>query len=552
MPTANPRHPDFPIPGGPVRRAKSWRAEGLLRLMENVLAVGEAPEKLIVYAALGKAARSWPAHDAIERTLLEMDEDQTLIIQSGKPVGLLKTSASAPMVIMANCNIVGQWAKPEVFYDLERRGLICWGGLTAGAWQYIGSQGVIQGTYEIFMRIAERRFGGSLKGRFILTAGLGGMGGAQPLAGRMAGAAILCVDIDPARAEMRKAIGFLDEIAPDLDSALAMIDKAKAEGRALSVGLIGNAAEIYPEIAARGIVPDIVTDQTSAHDLVYGYVPLGYDLDRVRRVRDQNPDELIEAGRESIAQHVRAMLDFQKHGAEVFDNGNLIRTQAKLGGVENAFNIPIFTEAYLRPLFARAIGPFRWMALSGDPDDIRKVDDLVLQMFPDNQIVTNWIRLARENVPFEGLPARIAWLGHGERTALARAVNKMVADGELAGPVAFSRDHLDAGAMAHPNIMTENMRDGSDAIADWPLLDAMTLCASGADLVAVHSGGGGYAGYMTSAGVTVIADGTEAADTRLDRSLTNDTSLGVIRYADAGYPDALEEVEAKQIGHIRT
>ena len=552
MPTANPRHPDFPIPGGPVRRAKSWRAEGLLRLMENVLAVGEAPEKLIVYAALGKAARSWPAHDAIERTLLEMDEEQTLIIQSGKPVGLLKTSASAPMVIMANCNIVGQWAKPEVFYDLERRGLICWGGLTAGAWQYIGSQGVIQGTYEIFMRIAERRFGGSLKGRFILTAGLGGMGGAQPLAGRMAGAAILCVDIDPARAEMRKAIGFLDEIAPDLDSALAMIDKAKVEGRALSVGLIGNAAEIYPEIAARGIVPDIVTDQTSAHDLVYGYVPVGYDLDRVRRLRDQNPVELIEAGRESIAQHVRAMLDFQKHGAEVFDNGNLIRTQAKLGGVENAFNIPIFTEAYLRPLFARAIGPFRWMALSGDPDDIHKIDDLVLQMFPDNQIVTNWIRLARENVPFEGLPARIAWLGHGERTALARAVNKMVADGELAGPVAFSRDHLDAGAMAHPNIMTENMRDGSDAIADWPLLDAMTLCASGADLVAVHSGGGGYAGYMTSAGVTVIADGTEAADTRLDRSLTNDTSLGVIRYADAGYPDALEEVEATQIGHIRT
>ncbi len=551
MPSPNPRHPDFPIPGGPERRAKSWRAEGLLRLMENVLAVGEAPEKLIVYAALGKAARSWPAHDAITRTLREMDEDQTLIIQSGKPVGLLKTSAAAPMVIMANCNIVGQWAKPEVFYDLERRGLIAWGGLTAGAWQYIGSQGVIQGTYEIFMRIAERRFGGSLKGRFILTAGLGGMGGAQPLAGRMAGAAILCVDIDPARAEMRKAIGFLDEIAPDLDSALAMIDTAKAEGRALSVGLIGNAAEIYPEIAARGIVPDIVTDQTSAHDLVYGYVPVGYDLDRVRRLRDQNPDELIEAGRTSIASHVRAMLDFQKHGAEVFDNGNLIRTQAQQGGVENAFNIPIFTEAYLRPLFARAIGPFRWMALSGDPDDIRKIDDLVLRMFPDNQIVTNWIRLARENIPFEGLPARIAWLGHGERTALARAVNKMVADGELAGPVAFSRDHLDAGAMAHPNIMTENMRDGSDAIADWPLLDAMTLCASGADLVAVHSGGGGYAGYMTSAGVTVIADGTEAADTRLDRALTNDTSLGVIRYADAGYPEALDEARQKQVGHIQ-
>ncbi|MFD1881884.1 urocanate hydratase [Paracoccus pacificus] len=550
MPSPNPRHPDFPIPGGPERRAKSWRAEGLLRLLENVLAVGEAPEKLIVYAALGKAARNWPAHDAIVQTLLDMDEDQTLIIQSGKPVGLLKTSAAAPMVIMANCNIVGQWAKADVFYDLERKDLICWGGLTAGAWQYIGSQGVIQGTYEIFMRIAERRFGGSLKGRFILTAGLGGMGGAQPLAGRMAGAAILCVDIDPKRAEMRKQIGFLDEIAPDLDSALAMIEAAKSEGRALSVGLIGNAAEIYPEIAARGIVPDIVTDQTSAHDLVYGYVPAGYDLDRVRRLRDQNPDELIEAGRASIASHVRAMLEFQKRGAEVFDNGNLIRTQAQQGGVENAFDIPIFTEAYLRPLFARAIGPFRWMALSGDPDDIRKIDDLVLRMFPDNRIVTNWIRLARENVPFEGLPARIAWLGHGERTALARAVNGMVADGDLAGPVAFSRDHLDAGAMAHPNIMTENMRDGSDAIADWPLIDAMTLCASGADLVAVHSGGGGYAGYMTSAGVTVVADGTPAADTRLDRALTNDTALGVIRYADAGYPEAIDEADRKQVGHI--
>ncbi|MFD1796331.1 urocanate hydratase [Paracoccus aurantiacus] len=551
MPKPNPRHPDFPIPGGPEKRAKSWRAEGLLRLMENVLAVGEAPDKLIVYAALGKAARSWPAHDAIVRTLSEMDEDQTLIIQSGKPVGLLKTSAAAPMVIMANCNIVGQWAKAEVFYDLERKGLICWGGLTAGAWQYIGSQGVIQGTYEIFMRIAERRFNGSLKGRFILTAGLGGMGGAQPLAGRMAGAAILCIDIDPKRAEMRKEIGFLDEIAPDLDTALKMIEEAKAEGRATSIALIGNAAEIYPEIAARGIVPDIVTDQTSAHDLVYGYVPAGYDLDRVRRLRDQNPDELIEGGRKSIARHVAAMLEFQQKGAEVFDNGNLIRTQAKQGGIENAFDIPIFTEAYLRPLFARAIGPFRWMALSGEADDIAKIDDLVLQMFPDNKIVTNWIKLARENVPFEGLPARIAWLGHGERTALARAVNKMVADGTLAGPVAFSRDHLDAGAMAHPNIMTENMRDGSDAIADWPLLDAMTLCASGADLVAVHSGGGGYAGYMTSAGVTVIADGTDEADARLDHALTNDTSLGVIRYADAGYEDALDEAAKKQIGHIR-
>ena len=490
MPSPNPRNPDFPIPGGNDLRAADWRSEGLLRLMENVLAVGEAPEKLIVYAALGKAARNWPAHAAIVRTLSDLQEDETLIIQSGKPVARLKIGPAAPKVIMANCNIVGQWAKAEIFYDLERKGLICWGGLTAGAWQYIGSQGVIQGTYEIFMRIAERRFAGSLKGRFILTAGMGGMGGAQPLAGRLAGAAILCVDVDAERVAMRQEIGFLDEIAEGLDDALARIAAAQAEGRALSVGLVGNAAEIFPEIAARGITPDIVTDQTAAHDLVFGYVPAGYDLDRVRRLRDQNPDELIAAGRESIVRHVTAMLEFQKRGAEVFDNGNLIRTHARDGGVENAFDIPIFTEAYLRPLFARAIGPFRWMALSGEASDIARIDDLVLELFPQNTIVTNWIRLAREHVPFEGLPARIAWLGHGERTELARAVNRMVADGTLAGPVAFSRDHLDAGGMAHPNIMTENMRDGSDAVADWPLLDAMALCASGADLVAVHSGGG--------------------------------------------------------------
>ncbi|KRA55825.1 urocanate hydratase [Devosia sp. Root635] len=551
MPTPNPRHPNFPIPGGPELRAKGWRQEALLRLLENVLSVGENPDDLIVYAALGKAARNWAAHKGIVETLLRMDEDQTLVIQSGKPIGLLKTHAKAPLVIMANCNIVGQWAKAEVFYELEKQGLICWGGLTAGAWQYIGSQGVIQGTYEIFMRIAENRFGGSLAGRFILTAGLGGMGGAQPLAGRMAGAAILCVDIDAERARKRKEIGYLEEIAPDLDTALDMIERAVAEKRATSVGLVGNAAEIYPEIAKRGIVPDIVTDQTSAHDLVYGYVPKGVSLDEVKRLRVEGPGQLMAASQASIADHVRAMLAFQQAGSEVFDNGNLIRTQAKAGGVENAFDIKIFTEAYLRPLFARAIGPFRWMALSGDPEDISKIDDKLLEMFPDNRIVTNWIALARKHVPFEGLPARIAWLGHGERTALARAVNAMVADGTLAGPVAFSRDHLDAGAMAHPNIMTERMRDGSDAIADWPILDAMLLCSSMADLVVVHSGGGGYAGYMTSAGVTVVADGTFEGDERLAHALTNDTALGVMRYADAGYDESFEEIAEKGIGHIK-
>lgn len=550
MPTPNPRHPNFPIPGGPELRARGWRQEALLRLLENVLSVGENPDELVVYAALGKAARNWASHRAIVATLLRMDEDQTLIIQSGKPIGLLKTHSKAPLVIMANCNIVGQWAKAEVFYELERKGLICWGGLTAGAWQYIGSQGVVQGTYEIFMRIAENRFGGTLAGRFILTAGLGGMGGAQPLAGRMAGAAILCIDIDGERARKRQAIGYLEEIAPNLDTALERIAEAVRDKRATSIGLVGNAAEIYPEIVRRGIVPDIVTDQTSAHDLVYGYVPKGMSLEEVRRLRIEGSAQLMTASRASIVDHVRAMLAFQAAGAEVFDNGNLIRTQAKAGGVENAFDIKIFTEAYLRPLFARAIGPFRWMALSGDPEDIRKIDDKLLELFPDNQIVTNWITLARQHIPFEGLPARIAWLGHGERTALALAVNDMVADGTLAGPVAFSRDHLDAGAMAHPNIMTENMKDGSDAIADWPLLDAMLLCSSMADLVVVHSGGGGYAGYMTSAGVTVVADGTKAGAERLGHALTNDTALGVMRYADAGYEASYEEIAAKDIGHI--
>ena len=550
MPTENPRHPRFPIPGGNEVRARGWRQEALLRLLENVLSVGEDPDNLVVYAALGKAARNWASHDAIVHALKTMDEDHTLIIQSGKPIGLVKTHAKAPLVIMANCNIVGQWAKAEVFYELERKGLICWGGLTAGAWQYIGSQGVIQGTYEIFMRIAENRFDGDLAGRFILTAGLGGMGGAQPLAGRMAGAAILCVDIDPERAAKRKEIGYLEEIAPDLDTALEMIDAAVKDKRATSIGLVGNAAEIYPEIARRGITPDIVTDQTSAHDLVYGYVPHTYSLTQVREMRQSNPAALMAASRASIVDHVTAMLGFQKRGAEVFDNGNLIRTHAKDGGVENAFDIPIFTEAYLRPLFARAIGPFRWMAQSGDPEDIRKIDDRLLQMFPDNRIVTNWIQLARRHVPFEGLPSRIAWLGHGERTELALAVNDMVQKGELAAPVTFSRDHLDAGAMAHPNIMTERMKDGSDAIADWPILDAMLLCSSMADLVVVHSGGGGYAGYMTSAGVTVVADGTEAGAERLSHALTNDTALGVMRYADAGYEESHDEIAHRAIGYI--
>ena len=544
----NQRH--FGVTGGSTLRCKGWRQEGLLRLLENVLAVGEDPANLVVYAALGKAARNWPSYERIVDTLKTMDECDTLVVQSGKPIGLLRTHAGAPIVVMANCNMVGQWAKAENFYDLEKKGLICWGGLTAGDWQYIGSQGVIQGTYEIFACIAERHFGGSLAGRLVLTAGLGGMGGAQPLAARMAGAAILCVEVDATRIARRLENRYLDVRAPNLDAALAMLREAQAAGRSLSVGLCANAADVYPELHARGIVPDVVTDQTSAHDLLYGYIPAGFTLDEVRALRESDPARLMAASTASIVIHVGAMLAFQKSGAVVFDNGNLIRTQAKSGGVANAFDIPIFTEAFLRPMFCRAIGPFRWIALSNDPADIATIDDYLLQHFSGNRTITNWIRLAREHIKFEGLPARIAWMGHGERTELALAVNRMVADGSLSAPVAFTRDHLDAGAMAHPNIMTENMRDGSDAIADWPLLNAMITCSSQADLVAIHSGGGGYSGYMTSAGVTLVADGTPQAAQRLKLTLDNDTSLGIMRYADAGYADAIDESGRKHLNYF--
>ncbi|MBV0841612.1 urocanate hydratase [Serratia liquefaciens] len=540
----------FKVTSGTELRCLGWRQEALLRLLENVLAVGENPDELVVYAALGRAARDWPSHDAIVHALKTMREDQTLLVQSGKPIGVLQTHANAPLVIMANCNMVGQWAKAENFYRWEKENLICWGGLTAGDWQYIGSQGVIQGTYEIFSRIAERHFANDLRGRFILTAGLGGMGGAQPLAGTLANAAILTVEVNQASIDKRLKNGFLQHQAKDLDQALAMIAVAQQRKEALSVGLLGNAAEVYPAILSRGVVPDIVTDQTAAHDLVYGYVPAGYSLEQVAAQREADINALMDASRRSIVQHVEAMIGFMDRGAVVFDNGNLIRTHAHQGGVARAFEIPIFTEAFLRPLFCRAIGPFRWIALSNDSNDIRVIDDYLLQRFADNRIVSNWITLARQHVPFEGLPARIAWLGHGERTELALEVNRMVADGRLSGPIAFTRDHLDAGAMAHPNIMTEKMKDGSDAIADWPLLNALVNCASMADLVAIHSGGGGYSGYMTSSGVTTIADGSAAAEQRLQLSMTNDTSTGVMRYADAGYQESLDEIAEKSLPYI--
>jgi len=537
---------------GSELRCKGWRQEALLRMLENVLENGENQKELTVYAALAKAARNWDSYHAIVDTLKNLEDNETLVIQSGKPIGIMRTHKYAPIVVMANCNMVGKWATSDNFYRYQEQGLLVWGGLTAAAWQYIGSQGVIQGTYEIFQSIARMHFGGNLAGRFILTAGLGGMGGAQPLAGTMAGAAILCVEVSEARIDKRMEVGYLQRKTENLDEALSWIGEAVAAKEAISVGLLGNAADIFPELVRRGVQPDIVTDQTSAHDLLYGYIPAGYSHEDAAFVRKSDPGRLRADAGASIAQEVRAMLEFQRRGAVVFDNGNNIRTQAAEYGVPDAFDIVVFTEGFLRPLFARAIGPFRWVALSGNVEDIRKIDDYILEQFKDNEIAVNWIRLANKHVPVEGLPARIGWFGHGDRTKLALAVNDMVAEGFLSGPVAFSRDHLDAGSMAHPNIMTENMKDGSDAIADWPLLNAMLNCSSMADLVAIHSGGGGYSGYMTSAGVTLVADGTEDAALRLKTTLDNDTGLGVLRYADAGYEESLDEVGQKGIRRIDT
>lgn len=532
---------------GTKLRCKGWRQEALLRLLENVLENGERPEDLIVYASLAKAARDWDSFHKTVEALKNLEEDHTLVIQSGKPIGVMRTHSKAPIVLMATCNLVGRWATSDNFYQLRDQGLIIWGGLTAAAWQYIGSQGVIQGTYEIFQTIAERYFKGDLKGRFVLTAGLGGMGGAQPLAGVMAGAAILTIEADQTQIDKRKQRGYLQQHAATLDQALQVINRALADREPVSVALCANAADIYPEILKRGITPDVVTDQTAAHDLRYGYLPQGYTIEDWCDRRESHPGEVIRDAGQSIAKEVEAMLAFKANGAVVFDNGNNIRSQATEYGVQGAFDIDIFTEAFLRPLFCQGIGPFRWIALSGDPSDIARIDQLILQEFPENDRARRWIELAG-TIPVEGLPARIAWLGHKERTQLALKVNELVANAELKAPIAFTRDHLDAASMTHPNIMTEAMKDGSDAVSDWPLLNAMLNCSSQADLVAIHSGGGGYAGYMTSAGVTLVADGTEAATERLKLTLDNDTGLGVLRYADAGYEEARTMAEKHQLG----
>jgi urocanate hydratase len=509
--------------------------------------VAERPDDLVVYGGTGRAARSWDAFDAIVRSLRALDADETLLVQSGKPVGVFRTHTSAPRVLIANANLVGRWATWEKFRELERAGLIMYGQMTAGSWIYIGSQGILQGTYETFGAMARRDFGGSLAGRFVLTSGLGGMGGAQPLAGTMQGAAILGIEVDEARIDKRLATRYCDRKARTLDEALALIQEAKDARRALSVGLVGNAAEVLPELVKRGVVPDVVTDQTSAHDTLNGYVPAGYSVPRAAELRARDPARYVELAEASIATHVKAMLELQSRGAVAFDYGNNIRTVAYDRGVEHAFDIPGFIPEYIRPLFCEGKGPFRWAALSGDPRDIHRTDDLILELFPRNEHLKRWITLARERVQFQGLPARICWLGQGERARFGVAINDLVARGEISAPIVIGRDHLDTGSVASPFRETEKMKDGTDAVADWPILNAMLNVASGASWVSFHHGGGVGIGNSLHAGQVIVADGTPEMRERLQRVLTNDPGLGVARHADAGYDEAVETARREGI-----
>ncbi|TMC99110.1 MAG: urocanate hydratase [Chloroflexi bacterium] len=533
---------------GTELRCLGWRQEGLLRMLENVLEVGERPEDLIVYASLAKAARDWPAFDSLVAALKTLRDDQTLAVQSGKPIGVFPSHTLSPIVVMATSNIVGHYARPENFYALAERGLTMWGGLTAGDWQYIGSQGVLQGIYEVLSAVAREHFGGSIAGRLVLTAGLGGMGSAQPVAFRMLGAIGLVVEVDPAKLQRSLDRGDLAATFTRLDDALEAVGTAKKDGRSVTVGLLGNAADVFTELAARDVTPDVVTDLTAAHDALFGYVPQGLGLDEWASLRKVDPTEVSAMARQSMAAEVRAILTFKSRGTIAFENGNNLRVQAATAGVADAITIDGFAERYTRPLFCRGIGPFRWVALSGERSDLARLDDLAGELFPERPEVRTWIELARAHVAVQGLPARSCWLGHGERSKFGTVVNAEVAAGRLAAPVLFTRDHFDSGGMTAPHIGTEGMADGSDAISDWPLLDALLLCSTGADLVAIHAGGGGYAGYMQSAGVTVIADGTEAAETRLRHGLDADTGLGVLRYADAGYEIAAQAASSAGLG----
>ena len=529
-------------PRGTSLSCKGWHQEAALRMLMNNLdpEVAEKPQELIVYGGSGKAARNWECFDAIVRTLRELENDETLLVQSGKPVGVFKTHPYAPRVLISNAMLVPAWATPEYFRDLEDRGLTMYGQMTAGSWIYIGTQGLLQGTYETFAAAARRHFGGSLKGKLVVSGGLGGMGGAQPLAATMNGGAFLGIEVDRARIERRVRTGYCDVLSEDLDEALRLVLDAKQKGEPLSVGLVGNTADVLPELVRRKIVPDLLTDQTSAHDELNGYVPHGIPYEEALELRKKDPEEYIRRAYESMAVHVRAMLDLKAMGAVTFDYGNNIRGQAKKAGVENAFDIPGFVVEYIRPLFCEGKGPFRWAALSGDPEDLWKTDELVLTLFPEDAALNRWIRLAQQKVKFQGLPSRICWLGYGERAKFGLAINELVAKGEIKAPIVIGRDHLDTGSVASPNRETEGMKDGSDAIADWPILNALLNTASGASWVSVHHGGGVGIGLSIHAGMVVVADGTEDAARRLERVLTNDPGSGIARHADAGYERAIE------------
>ena len=529
-------------PRGPEKTARTWAAEAAMRMMMNNLdpEVAERPEDLVVYGGIGKAARDWPSFDRIVTELRNLEPDQTLLVQSGKPVGVFRTHADAPRVLIANSNLVPKWATWEHFNELDRKGLMMYGQMTAGSWIYIGTQGIVQGTYETFMEAGRQHYGGDWSGRWILTAGLGGMGGAQPLAATMAGASCLAVECQRSRIEMRLRTRYLDVMAETLDEALALLEQAKADGKVISVGLLGNAADVLPELVKRGVRPDLVTDQTSAHDLVNGYLPQGWTVAEWEDKRVSDPEAVKAAAAASCAVHVKAMLAFQAMGIPTTDYGNNIRQVALDQGVSNAFDFPGFVPAYIRPLFCRGIGPFRWAALTGDPDDIRKTDAAMKKLFPDNAGLHRWLDMAGERIAFQGLPARICWIGLGDRHRAGLMFNDMVASGELSGPIVIGRDHLDSGSVASPNRETESMVDGSDAVSDWPLLNALLNTASGASWVSLHHGGGVGMGYSQHSGVVIVADGTPEAAKRLERVLWNDPATGVMRHADAGYEIAKE------------
>lgn len=529
-------------PHGTDISAKSWYTEAPLRMLMNNLDpdVAELPSDLVVYGGIGRAARDWACYDAIVATLKTLQDNETLLIQSGKPVGVFKTHKDAPRVLIANSNLVPHWATWETFNELDKKGLMMYGQMTAGSWIYIGSQGIVQGTYETFVEAGKKHYNGNLKGKWILTGGLGGMGGAQPLAATMAGACMLAVEVDAKRIQRRLDSGYLDVHAQNLDEALALIKKFCVEGKAISVGLLANAADVFSEIVKRGVKPDMVTDQTSAHDPLNGYLPSGWTLEQAEKLRKTDPDKVIQAAKVSMALQVRAMLAFHKQGIPTFDYGNNIRQMAKDMGVANAFDFPGFVPAYIRPLFCRGIGPFRWVALSGDPEDIYKTDAKVKELLPQDTHLHEWLDMAKKRIRFQGLPARICWVGLADRARLGLAFNDMVARGELKAPIVIGRDHLDSGSVASPNRETEAMQDGSDAVSDWPLLNALLNCASGATWVSIHHGGGVGMGYSQHAGMVIVADGTNDAAKRLQRVLTNDPATGVMRHADAGYEIAIE------------